>query len=368
MMRAPASGFLRAVLLAQRHQAGHFLLGEPDLLAPEFGERQVFHLERLAAGGLGGGEGMKCWGGGSHVLFSFLNVRGAPPPRAVPSPLSRLGFGCIDLLLSAAFSQCQRTVPGLLISDPASSGTILIVGESALRRGFAGCAHLKTRARRDPSAGGSSRDRAAACRRSAPAARLEHARRLRCSARSGSGRWCSTSASVAASSRASSIGSASSSPRRSSTLSNPCSRFFAACSIAADASTAMTRLTNGASAAVICPVPQPRSPTVHSASANAGSAARWKRSPNSSSRSAIPLPGGGREELLRFGAPLGQHRLDAALILQRPQASGRPARERAPRAAARTDRARRASSRTGCSCLRRAPRSSRCRRAPSGAG
>ncbi len=59
MMRAPASGFLPRVLLAQRHQAGHFLLGEAQLLAAELGERQVFHLVRLAAGGLGGGERMK---------------------------------------------------------------------------------------------------------------------------------------------------------------------------------------------------------------------------------------------------------------------------------------------------------------------
>ena len=58
-MRAPASGFLRAVLLAQRHQAGHLLLGEPHLLAAEIGERQIFHLVRLAAGGFGGGERMK---------------------------------------------------------------------------------------------------------------------------------------------------------------------------------------------------------------------------------------------------------------------------------------------------------------------
>ena len=49
---------------------------------------------------------------------------------------------------------------------------------------------------------------------------------------------------------------------------------FAACSIAAEASTATTRATNGASAALTWPVPQPRSPTTQSASANAASAAR----------------------------------------------------------------------------------------------
>ena len=40
-MRAPASGFLLAVLRAERHQAGHFLLGEADFLAAELGERQI---------------------------------------------------------------------------------------------------------------------------------------------------------------------------------------------------------------------------------------------------------------------------------------------------------------------------------------
>ena len=45
-------------------------------------------------------------------------------------------------------------------------------------------------------------------------------------------------------------------------------------------------------------------------------------------------------------------------------ASARPVRERAPRAAERRDRGRHASSRTDCWFLRRAPRSSRCRRGP----
>ena len=49
MTFAPASGCLALVALAQRHQARHLLLGEPDLLAAELGEREVLHLERLAA-------------------------------------------------------------------------------------------------------------------------------------------------------------------------------------------------------------------------------------------------------------------------------------------------------------------------------
>ena len=55
MMRAPASGCVARVLGAQRHQAGHLVLGQADLLAPELGQRQVGDLERLAPGLAGGG-------------------------------------------------------------------------------------------------------------------------------------------------------------------------------------------------------------------------------------------------------------------------------------------------------------------------
>jgi arylamine N-acetyltransferase len=44
VMRAPASGCV-AVLLAHRHQAGHLVLGEADLLAAGLGEREVGDLE-----------------------------------------------------------------------------------------------------------------------------------------------------------------------------------------------------------------------------------------------------------------------------------------------------------------------------------
>ena len=41
---------LALVALAEGHQARHLLLGEAHFLAAELGERQVLHLERLAAG------------------------------------------------------------------------------------------------------------------------------------------------------------------------------------------------------------------------------------------------------------------------------------------------------------------------------
>jgi hypothetical protein len=40
MIFAPVSGFLPSIFGTQRHQAGHLLLGETDLLAAEFGQRR----------------------------------------------------------------------------------------------------------------------------------------------------------------------------------------------------------------------------------------------------------------------------------------------------------------------------------------
>ncbi len=41
------------VFAAQRHQAGHFVLGEPDFLAAELGQRQVGNLEVDAVAAVG---------------------------------------------------------------------------------------------------------------------------------------------------------------------------------------------------------------------------------------------------------------------------------------------------------------------------
>jgi hypothetical protein len=49
MIFAPASGWLAAVLLTERHQAGHLMLGQADFLAPELGERKIGDLECRAA-------------------------------------------------------------------------------------------------------------------------------------------------------------------------------------------------------------------------------------------------------------------------------------------------------------------------------
>ena len=54
VMRAPFSGCASAYSRADRHQAGHLVLGEHDLLAAELGKREVGDLE-VGLGGHGGG-------------------------------------------------------------------------------------------------------------------------------------------------------------------------------------------------------------------------------------------------------------------------------------------------------------------------
>ena len=43
-MRTPASGFSLRVLAADRHQAGHFVLGDGDFFAAPVGQRDVGDL------------------------------------------------------------------------------------------------------------------------------------------------------------------------------------------------------------------------------------------------------------------------------------------------------------------------------------
>ena len=68
VMRAPVSGLLVRVALAQGHEAGHLVLGELDLLAAEVGEREVGDLE---VGHLGRGGRID---GGRHGSDSFIRV------------------------------------------------------------------------------------------------------------------------------------------------------------------------------------------------------------------------------------------------------------------------------------------------------
>ena len=70
MTRAPASGLLVRVAGAHGHQAGHLVLGETNFLAAPLGQRQIGHLERLAAGISGGIERVHLFHCSSH-WFSF---------------------------------------------------------------------------------------------------------------------------------------------------------------------------------------------------------------------------------------------------------------------------------------------------------
>jgi hypothetical protein len=57
---------------AESHQAGHFLLGEPDFLAAELGLRQIGDLEAGTAGSLRRIEGMNGRGrNGTHANAPF---------------------------------------------------------------------------------------------------------------------------------------------------------------------------------------------------------------------------------------------------------------------------------------------------------
>ena len=72
VMRAPFSGCAVGVLGADRHQARHLVLGEPDLLAAELGEREVGDLE-VGRGGAG-----RC----RHAVSVRSSVRGRRQRRA----------------------------------------------------------------------------------------------------------------------------------------------------------------------------------------------------------------------------------------------------------------------------------------------
>ena len=358
MMRAPASGFLRAVLLAQRHQPGHLLLGEPDLLAAELGERQVLHLVRLAAGGFRGGERMQS--SRSAVAICLSPCMRADHERVMcrrgSALVATLRSGC-DEQPRALRSRIRRQRDDPDVVEPAlvEHSPHVLVGEAEPH-----VAHLL------PVALAIVRQHVDDEQRGR---RGLSTRATSASARSGSGTWCSTSISVAASSRASSIGSASSSPRRSSTLSKPLQplpRRLQHRGRGVDRDDAARRTARARRSPGRCRSRDRRRSTRESASA--AKRGEMEALAEQLVAQAIPLAGRRGEELLRLGAPLGERRLQRGADPAPRPASARPARGPAATAAAPTRRARRASSCRGCSCLRRAPRSSRCRPAPSGGG
>jgi hypothetical protein len=75
---------LRAVLLAQRHQAGHLMLGQPDLVTAEVGEGDVGDLEVVRGqNGHGSAPGVG-WSAGPRTKAARAGSRGDELPGAVP--------------------------------------------------------------------------------------------------------------------------------------------------------------------------------------------------------------------------------------------------------------------------------------------
>ena len=222
-------------------------------------------------------------------------------------------------------------------ADPAASGTTRTSSNPALGQHALDRDRPKTRARRGPSAGGSSRDRAAACRRRSSRPPGLSTRATSASAAAGLGHVVQhqhqrrgVEPRIV--------------DRQRLELAAPqvdvVERRAAACAPPAASPPTRrprsTRATNGASAALTWPVPQPRSPTTQSASASAGERGEMEPVAEQLVAQPIPLAGRRREELLRLGAPLGQRAPGAAADPAPRPASARPARARAARAAART--------------------------------
>ena len=194
----------------------------------------------------------------------------------------------------------------------------------------------RTRARRGPSAGGSSRGRAAACRRRAPGRPGLSTRATSASALRGFGHVVQhqhqrrrVEPRVVDRQRFELA------PAQIDVVEAAAAACVAAWSIAADASTAMTRATNGASAALTWPVPQPRSPTIQLGVGERRRARRDETDRRTARRAADPT---GRPTRRRTPATwCGVRRaLPAAGADPAPRpASARPARAPAARAARR---------------------------------
>ena len=124
MTRAPASGVLALVARAERHQAGHLLLGEADLLAAELGQRQVLDLERLAAGLRGGFERVHLL---TAVLISLLiAVRARLTSDQLQTSLRTATSTSVSLRFDSALQLAARRTnsAGPFASGSAGSGTM----------------------------------------------------------------------------------------------------------------------------------------------------------------------------------------------------------------------------------------------------
>ena len=127
-MRAPASGFFAPCCAAQRHQAGHLLLGEADFLAAELGERQILHLERLAAGGFRRGERVQLLDHSCHAVS---------PSISRDLSIADDGRSAFVTRASACVSPVATNSAGPFACASGGSGTIRTSVESGVRRAAA---------------------------------------------------------------------------------------------------------------------------------------------------------------------------------------------------------------------------------------
>ena len=117
VMRWPASGFFARVLRAHRHEAGHLLLGELDLLAAPLGEREVLHAVLDGRGGRP--ELLPLRGGDGHVVLSWSWVAGS----------SAFGQRCVG----AGARALATTRPGPFAPGSGGEAASVRVAEAGLR-------------------------------------------------------------------------------------------------------------------------------------------------------------------------------------------------------------------------------------------
>ncbi len=216
------------------------------------------------------------------------------------------------LSLHCLRSRCWRRTnnAGPFASGSAASGAMRIRSKPAAASMPPQRSSLNP-ATRGPSAGGSPRDRAAACRRSAAvrpacstrAASRKRGRRIRQMVQHEQQRR-------GIETRRPSSGSASSSPCRTSTLSCSRRRRRAACEHVARTDRPQSRCaTNGASAAATWPVPQPRSPTTHRRRAGRAAPGGTTRGRTAPAAARSHCPAADAKNCCDFALPAAEHAL-----------------------------------------------------------
>ena len=297
----PRQRLATPVLLANRHQPRHLVLGQPDLLASELGQAQVPDLERLASGLAGGAEGMNRCGYGSHWSRSVFEGRRHRAAKKFSRRQLRVALAANSVgPLGLGVGRQRHHARGGSVPPPANHSASCSGAKPSQRWPISwrycsrSCGFMSTSTSRPPGLSTRATSR---------------------SATSGSGTRWSTRKSTAASSSRSSSGSASSSPVRISTLvqsrePSPCRLQHGRRPVHRDdprheRATAPRRPGR-------CPRPgRPRSTT-----GRAGRAGRRQGlAAEQLDAEPVPLARRRREELLRSRRPAGQHPLQPRAVV-----------------------------------------------------